>query len=58
VIEGALVEPGLAQAQPEARFQFEREGYFVADRVEHMHRSAGIQPHHRPARRVGREGEG
>jgi glutaminyl-tRNA synthetase len=36
VIEGALVEPGLAQATPEDRFQFEREGYFVADRFEHM----------------------
>ena len=27
----AIVEPALAQAQPEDRFQFEREGYFVAD---------------------------
>jgi glutaminyl-tRNA synthetase len=35
VIEGALLEPGLAQAQPETRFQFEREGYFVADRYDH-----------------------
>lgn len=35
VIEGALVEPGLAAAMPEAHFQFEREGYFVADRLEH-----------------------
>ncbi len=35
VIEGALVEPGLAAAAPEAHFQFEREGYFVADRFEH-----------------------
>jgi glutaminyl-tRNA synthetase len=27
----AYVEPGLAEAPPEARFQFERHGYFVAD---------------------------
>lgn len=30
-----LLEPGLAQAQPEQGFQFEREGYFVADRFDH-----------------------
>jgi len=35
VIKNALVEPSLAQAAPETRFQFERTGYFVADRVEH-----------------------
>jgi glutaminyl-tRNA synthetase len=29
------VEPSAAQAAPEARFQFERHGYFVADRLEH-----------------------
>ncbi len=28
----AQLEPGLADAQPEQRFQFERHGYFVADR--------------------------
>jgi glutaminyl-tRNA synthetase len=31
----AWLEPGLAQAQREDRFQFERHGYFVADRVLH-----------------------
>jgi glutaminyl-tRNA synthetase len=31
----ALVQPALAQAAPEDRFQFERHGYFVADRVDH-----------------------
>lgn len=31
----AIVEPALAQASPEQRFQFEREGYFVADRHDH-----------------------
>ncbi len=35
VVEHALVEPALAAAAPEAHFQFEREGYFVADRQEH-----------------------
>jgi glutaminyl-tRNA synthetase len=30
----AFVEPSLAQAQPEERFQFERHGYFVADRLD------------------------
>ena len=31
----AVIEPALAQAQPEDRFQFEREGYFVADQCDH-----------------------
>ena len=31
----AVVEPALAQAQPDDKFQFERHGYFVADRVDH-----------------------
>ena len=31
----AWLEPGLASAQQENRFQFERHGYFVADRVLH-----------------------
>ncbi|HZE92230.1 MAG TPA: glutamine--tRNA ligase, partial [Rhizobacter sp.] len=31
----AFVEPGLASAPPDARFQFERHGYFVADRADH-----------------------
>jgi glutaminyl-tRNA synthetase len=31
--EHAALEPALAQAQPEERFQFERLGYFVADGV-------------------------
>jgi glutaminyl-tRNA synthetase len=30
----AQLEPSLAIAQPEERFQFERHGYFVADRVD------------------------
>ena len=35
VVTGAWIEPGLADAQAEENFQFEREGYFVADRFEH-----------------------
>ncbi|MDO9437553.1 glutamine--tRNA ligase/YqeY domain fusion protein [Hydrogenophaga sp.] len=31
----AYVEPSLANAEPDEKFQFERHGYFVADRVDH-----------------------
>lgn len=34
-IELAWLEPALANAQPEERFQFERLGYFVADQRDH-----------------------
>ncbi len=37
----AYVEPSLAGAQPDQKFQFERFGYFVADRVDHV---AGAKP--------------
>jgi len=37
----AFVEPSLAQAQPDQKFQFERFGYFVADRVDRL---AGEKP--------------
>jgi len=30
----AMVEPSVADAEPETRFQFEREGYFTTDRYE------------------------
>jgi glutaminyl-tRNA synthetase len=30
----AYLEPGMAEALPEQRFQFERHGYFVADRID------------------------
>ena len=35
VVEDARVEPSLAAAEPEMRFQFERLGYFCADRHDH-----------------------
>ena len=35
VLEQAWLEPSLADAVPESRFQFERLGYFCADRHEH-----------------------
>ena len=35
VIDGAMVEPGLIGVAAEQVFQFEREGYFVADRYDH-----------------------
>ncbi|MEZ5569153.1 MAG: glutamine--tRNA ligase/YqeY domain fusion protein [Halioglobus sp.] len=34
-VREAWIEPALANAQPEQGFQFEREGYFVADRHDH-----------------------
>ena len=37
----AYVEPSLAAALPDQKFQFERHGYFVADRLDHS-------PHTRP----------
>jgi glutaminyl-tRNA synthetase len=37
----AMVEPSLANALPDQKFQFERIGYFVADRVDHV---AGSKP--------------
>jgi glutaminyl-tRNA synthetase len=40
IIKHAWVEPALAQASPEEHFQFEREGYFVADRHDHQPGSA------------------
>jgi glutaminyl-tRNA synthetase len=33
MVSRAALEPELANAKPEERFQFERTGYFVADRV-------------------------
>ena len=35
LVSDAWIEPSLAEALPEQNFQFEREGYFVADRYEH-----------------------
>ena len=35
VLNNCWIEPGLADAVPETCFQFERTGYFVADRHEH-----------------------
>jgi glutaminyl-tRNA synthetase len=37
----AYVEPSLAAAQPDQKLQFERFGYFVADRADHV---AGSKP--------------
>jgi glutaminyl-tRNA synthetase len=34
-IQNCWIEPSLAAAAPETTFQFEREGYFVADRYDH-----------------------
>jgi len=40
----AIVEPSLAQCAPDDKFQFERHGYFVADRVDHGSGQPGSQP--------------
>jgi glutaminyl-tRNA synthetase len=48
VIE-AYVEPSLANSKPDEKFQFERHGYFVADRADHQgtkpvfNRSTGLK---------------
>ncbi len=34
-VVSAIVEPTLATARPDDKFQFERHGYFVADRIDH-----------------------
>ena len=38
----AIVEPSLANAKPDDKFQFERHGYFVADRVDHVQGSKPV----------------
>jgi glutaminyl-tRNA synthetase len=38
----AIVEPSLASALPDQKFQFERHGYFVADRVDHVTGSKAV----------------
>ena len=40
----AFVEPSLAYAKPDDKFQFERNGYFVADLKDHTRGDAGVQP--------------
>ncbi len=35
IISSAWIEPSLVEALPEQHFQFEREGYFIADRYDH-----------------------
>ncbi len=38
----AQLEPALSQAKPEDRFQFERHGYFIADRVDPVSGAPGF----------------
>ena len=38
----AIVEPSLANALPGQNFQFERHGYFVADRIDHIQGSKPV----------------
>ncbi len=50
-VAAGYVEPGLVGAEREQRFQFERHGYFVADRIEHrpgqpvFNRITGLREH-------------
>ncbi|WP_427911612.1 glutamine--tRNA ligase/YqeY domain fusion protein [Ramlibacter sp. MMS24-I3-19] len=37
----AYLEPSLKSAKPDEKFQFERHGYFVADRVDHLKGGSG-----------------
>ena len=51
----AWLEPGLSGAAPEQHFQFERHGYFVADRYDHragapvFNRVTGLKDGFKPA---------
>ncbi len=51
----AVIEPSLAEAAPEQRFQFEREGYFCVDRVDSVpgkpvfNRTVGLRDSWKPA---------
>ena len=38
----AYVEPSLAQKSPDQKFQFERFGYFVVDRLHHVARAKPV----------------
>ena len=43
------VEPSLAEAKPETRFQFERTGYFVCDRPLVFNRTCSLKDSYKPA---------
>ena len=36
VFDNAMVEPSLAHAEAGSSYQFERQGYYVADSIEHI----------------------
>ncbi len=38
----AIIEPSLANALPDQKFHFERHGYVVADRVDHLQDSKPV----------------
>jgi hypothetical protein len=44
VVVTAQLEAGAEGCAAEDRFQFERHGYFVADRIDSKARRAGVQP--------------
>ena len=51
------VEPELAKAEPGWNCQFERLGYFCADRGHHS-RAASVQSHGHPSRHLGQDRKG
>ena len=56
VLQGCLVEPAFASAAPGDRFQFVRNGYFIADEADSMpgapvfNRIVGLKDKYRPQR--------
>ena len=48
----AMLERSLREAKPEERFQFERHGYFIADRADagSFNRTVSLRDSRRPAR--------
>ena len=42
VVENAIAEPSLAEVDSQARFQFEREGYFILDPLESERRGHNV----------------
>ena len=58
VLAASKVEGSLRDAAPGDRFQFERQGYFVADTRDSSASRPGLQPHGQPAGHLGEDREG
>ncbi len=42
ILDGAMLEPALADAEPGERYQFERQGYFISDAAASPHAGPGF----------------